>query len=582
MNLETEQLEAFSPEINEIGEYKVGAVTAGSLHRIVFGGIGGFTIANSDLASLNAIPPQTHITQLLVTNSRGKNSKPPTVHLETPPTRKLELGPYQDPIIHFTGIHTANPGKNRFRYRLKGHETGWTEVDAQSRVTRYAQLPWGQYVFEVYAANPDGVWDRLGDKALVIKTPPIWWQTPAKIFYLLLFSFICLAVTGILRRQHRARERRKNEAIHNSKLQELGQFATAITHDLNRVLASIAGFTSLALQESPPKAMGRHYLKKIDAAWRNGSHLVAQIGLFGKRKTETGEKSDLVVVLKECLDMVEVSSPETMSFKLNNRVTQAWVKGSKTELLQVFSNLLHNGIDACRNKRGHIEIQLERARNQNQPAYSISFQDNGQGMDAAVVENVFKPFFTTKKEKGLGLGLAVVKGVVDALEGAIQISSQPAKGTTISILLPQTEPEPAKTETGQTKGDGSKRVMWIDKDRNALKMGISTLRTLGHDAVGFNNGAEAEAYFSKTPLPFDLIVLDQESIHEQATKIIQPLTAANPQLQIVCCSPSPKKENENLLPGHTIIYLKKPLNSNNLKNALEITAKTKVYRQTRV
>jgi len=113
--------------------------------------------------------------------------------------------------------------------------------------------------------------------------------------------------------------------------------------------------------------------------------------------------------------------------------------GDSLLLRQAFQNLIQNSIEALENK-GEIKIKLQKIEDKGEALIQITIEDNGSGIPEENLENVFKPFFTSK-EKGIGLGLSLVKKIIDLHKGRIEVKSELGKGTVFILLLPLSQPQ---------------------------------------------------------------------------------------------------------------------------------------------
>jgi signal transduction histidine kinase/streptogramin lyase len=150
------------------GSYFVGSAARGADGELHFGGINGMTSFMPDAVRDNPYPAQPVITDFLVQN----RSRLPRTKGELP---QVEL-PYRDSVftLEFAALHYADPQSNRFAYRLQGFDQEWTETDASKRFATYTNLDPGHYVFELRAANKDGLWNDAPARIGITIAPPFW------------------------------------------------------------------------------------------------------------------------------------------------------------------------------------------------------------------------------------------------------------------------------------------------------------------------------------------------------------------------------------------------------------------------
>jgi CheY-like chemotaxis protein len=164
--------------------------------------------------------------------------------------------------------------------------------------------------------------------------------------------------------------------------------------------------------------------------------------------------------------------------------------------------------------------------------------DNGQGMDKAVLERIFEPFFSTKPQgEGTGMGLSTVLGIVQSHGGALRVTSELGKGSSFEILLPAV---PA-VRAGAAKADsrpatGSERILLIDDEKQIVQIGHRLLTRLGYTVQTCLDPKEALALFSRNPHAFDLVITDLAMPKIQGTTLIGQLRRVRADIPIILCT----------------------------------------------
>lgn len=234
------------------------------------------------------------------------------------------------------------------------------------------------------------------------------------------------------------------------KIDALGNLAGGIAHNMNNLLLPIMSLTDMTLRDLPEDSRARIRLEKVAEAASEGKALVQQIIDFSRRNTHEGRKSamDLRTVIKEALDLVMVSVPSSINVSEDLGAAELTVEIDQDQITTLVMNLVSNAVDAFEGKVGKMTVSLapekvtpsraKRVQNLHPGHYAkLVIRDNGRGMDEQTLDRVFDPFFTTKNvDEGKGLGLSTVLGVVESYQGAIEISSTPGGGTTVTIYLP--------------------------------------------------------------------------------------------------------------------------------------------------
>ena len=230
------------------------------------------------------------------------------------------------------------------------------------------------------------------------------------------------------------------------KLQTLGTVTCGIAHDLNNMLAIIGGFTTLIERQLPRDHAALEWLDPIANAANRGLQLVRQITAFGRPDDER-EVGQLRAVVESSLRLVRSTVPCKIAMRTDFAPSVPDVCANMGQMSQIVMNLCINASHAIGSEGGTIglavhvtDLDADRAGEMGLDAGSyvtLSISDDGCGMTEAVVARIFEPYFTTKAPGvGTGLGLAVVRDIVAAHNGAISVHSRVAVGTTFDIHLP--------------------------------------------------------------------------------------------------------------------------------------------------
>ncbi|MBW2623841.1 MAG: PAS domain S-box protein, partial [Deltaproteobacteria bacterium] len=238
--------------------------------------------------------------------------------------------------------------------------------------------------------------------------------------------------------------------IQEERLAALGQVASGIAHDFNNSLAPILGYSDLLLSSDDildDKETVKKYLKIVSVAARDASNVVRRLREF-YRKREKFELFDVVQLEKLAHGTIDLTKPKWKDQALGRGATIEVetdlqpvlpVRGNETEMREALTNLIFNAADAI-DTSGRISI---RTYGQNGNVV-LEVSDNGSGMTREVKERCFDPFFSTKEERGTGLGLSTVYGTIERHNGQVDIDSEYGVGTTISIRIPAIPDQPGE------------------------------------------------------------------------------------------------------------------------------------------
>ncbi|HEY3917560.1 MAG TPA: ATP-binding protein [Stellaceae bacterium] len=245
----------------------------------------------------------------------------------------------------------------------------------------------------------------------------------------------------------RAAEQRARELerllIHSQKLEALGIMAGGLAHELNNILAPVLSLAKVALEDFPAEAAARGDLEMVIVASQRARDLVRQILAFGRRQPLERRLIDLGATVRESLRMLRATLPATI--EIVDRIDPvAAIHADPDQLQQVIVNLVTNAAQAIGERCGRIVVSVSHRGNpsdQASRAVCLSVEDDGGGMDEVVAQRIFEPFFTTREaDRGSGLGLSVVHGIVTSHGGRIELRTAPNAGSVFAIILPAAGP----------------------------------------------------------------------------------------------------------------------------------------------
>ena len=318
------------------------------------------------------------------------------------------------------------------------------------------------------------------------------------------------------------RLRLENELRQAQKLEVVGHLAGGVAHDFNNIIQAVLGFIGLA-QDGLLTAEDRDaYLKEALGAAKRASQLTRQLLAFGRRQAMHFEVVDLGELVGNLLKLLRRLIGENIDVQLRTDAAMGRVRCDPTQMEQVLINLCVNSRDAMPGG-GKITITVE--KKVITPSYKhahpwsrvgrfamITVTDTGCGMDKATQERVFEPFFTTKpKEKGSGLGLAVVYGIVRQHDGFIRLYSEPGLGTTIRIYVPTVEAPGQSPEAPVRRrliSGGHETVLVAEDDETIRSLVRKILERAGYQVILATNGEEAVSLYEAHRQKIDLLVFD--------------------------------------------------------------------------
>jgi signal transduction histidine kinase/ActR/RegA family two-component response regulator len=343
------------------------------------------------------------------------------------------------------------------------------------------------------------------------------------------------------------------------KLQAIGTLAGGIAHDFNNILFPIIGYTELTMDDVAEDSQARKNLEEILKAANRAKELVQQILTFSRQSGQVRKPLKVQSVVSEALKLLRASIPKTIDIVPALEEAGGTIMGDPTQIHQVVMNLCTNAYQAMQDAGGLMEVGLETVTvTYEQMTQQIGIKmgehvhlwvkDHGVGMEAAVMERIFEPYYTTKEPgKGTGLGLSVIHGIVKNHGGFIRVESAPGKGSTFHVYLPTLEDAEAPAEAPSLPPEtrGQERILLVDDEESIVAMARQMLEKLGYGVTGFTSSAEALEAFKRAPDEFDMLITDMTMPAMTGDQLAQQLWAIRPQLPVVLCTGYNEKITED-------------------------------------
>ena len=365
----------------------------------------------------------------------------------------------------------------------------------------------------------------------------------------------------------------------SAKMEAMGKLAGGIAHDFNNILTGIMGYTKIATLSLDQQEEQLQYLDQITKACERGKKLIHQILIFSKKDKESEKSINIVPVINESMDFLKASLPSTIQIITNYEVKSSIILIDPIRLHEIIINLVTNAADAIKDK-GIIEVSVSEQTVEepiigrrdmiNPGRYAIiSVSDNGCGMDEEIIGNLFQPFYTTK-EKGTGMGLTVVYGIVKHSNGEIIVYSEVNKGSTFKIYFPISnltiEPELSKNYKLLT---GTESIMFIDDEEIVLDSLTDILRKLGYTVNSFLDPTKAVNFFKEKSNKIDIIITDQTMPSISGFELSQEFLKIRPDIKIILITGFSKNlKRRQVLNSGVSMVLMKPFNIEELATKL--------------
>ncbi len=361
----------------------------------------------------------------------------------------------------------------------------WTKVLPPER-QQAAGAEFGEIISRGLDREAEAVWTTAGGEEVTIA-----WRWRYVLQIAPDAKVASVVGVGIDVTQQRFLER---QASRTEGLRALGQIAGGVAHDLNNMLAGIMGPAELMLlDETDPNRQSD--LNSIVRAAMRGAETVRRIQRFAQARTDLDRQ---VFDLRDLADDViftlrprwrDAAVRQGIAIEVVNEAPAGLtVVASSGEIGNVLMNLIVNACEAMP-QGGKATVWGERKGD----VVEIRVSDTGIGMSEETKASIFKPFYSTKGAENSGLGLAVIHGIVLRHGGNISVSSELGVGTTFTVTLPATRPEPSQLTLESLGGApmGKLRVLVVDDNTDIADFTAAVAKRLGHDSDAVYTGEEA-------------------------------------------------------------------------------------------
>lgn len=362
------------------------------------------------------------------------------------------------------------------------------------------------------------------------------------------------------KKSDRDKERLTEQLAQAQKLEAIGTLAGGIAHDFNNVLMVIIGNTEIARDNvrNNPEKVSRD-LDEIFKASLRARDLVNQILAFSRNTTEGMRPLDIRPIVKEAVKLLRSSIPANIEITQNIAEDSRPVVSEPGQINQLLMNLCTNSYQAMEGGKGKLEVTLhpitlehdlyERGKTAvvSGNYMLLTVKDNGKGIQPEMINRIFEPYYTTReKERGTGLGLAVVHGIVKSLKGAVIVNSELGKGTEFAVYLPVDETETKREEqiiSGSLPG-GNEKICYVDDDEAVAAVNSRILENLGYELTTFTSSREAYDHIALNPGLFDLIITDMAMPEITGDILARKILEINSEVPIILCTGYSEQINE--------------------------------------
>ncbi len=329
---------------------------------------------------------------------------------------------------------------------------------------------------------------------------------------------------------------------HAMKMEAIGTLAGGIAHDFNNVLTPIMGYSEIIRLHM--KQGGDHreevigYIEGILKAARRARRLVEQILTFSRSSEQKESLQYIHPIVKEVMKLIRTTLPSTLEIHQEIDEKCGMVSVDPVQIHQILINLCTNASFAMAGTSGKLTVRLARSdRNKDGKDWmELSVADTGCGIDPAIRDRIFEPYFTTKeKGQGTGMGLAMVHGIISRQGGELEVESELGKGTTFRIFLPVSKEATTFDQVVNTEEliGGNENILLIDDEEQVVAVTGELLESLGYSVTPMTSARESLLLFLKSSDRFDLVLTDLTMPYMTGLELCRKIKEVRPEIPIV-------------------------------------------------
>lgn len=400
--------------------------------EILFGCSNGMIAFSPQKIINNAFKPNIALTNFYLFNKKVNLNDPKApLKFDIDRTNVLELNHKQNSIsIEYAALDFVEPENIQYAYKLEGFDKDWNYVQKQ-RIATYTNLPKGKYTFEVKSTNSEGIWVN-NVRTLPIEIKPSFWQTPlAYLIYVILFLSLAYLIAKIL---FTILQLRANVEMEKKMSETKLRFFTDISHEIRTPLTMITGPVEYLMEDNNTTPAVKKHLKAILQNANRLLRLVNQILDFRKMEFTHLKVIEIEIapfVEEICDNFKEVIESQHIQFEFINRAPDAKIWADPDCLERILMNLLSNAF-----KYTPFGKKIQVLIDDNEKFLTIEIKDEGIGISKEKQKKLFNRFVSFNEDKNkpsTGIGLSIVKELVDKHGGKITIESEEGKGSCFSI-----------------------------------------------------------------------------------------------------------------------------------------------------
>jgi PAS domain S-box-containing protein len=350
------------------------------------------------------------------------------------------------------------------------------------------------------------------------------------------------------KREQEEKERLQAQLQQSQKLESIGRLAGGVAHDLNNLLSPILGYAEMLLQEAARNDPRRESLEQILKAGNRARDLVRQLLAFSRKQTLNFKSLDLNHLISGFEKLLRRTMRENIAITTLLDESLPPVMGDVGQLEQVIMNMAVNSQDAIpgegsltlETRREHLEERKMDDHTVVSGDYVVLvIRDTGSGMDEETRKHLFEPFYTTKeRDKGTGLGLAMVYGIIKQHKGHILVHSRPGEGTEFTILLPVFHGEVTAEEPTvfEDTAAGTETILFAEDNRQVRELTVTILKREGYRVIAAESGEQALERLKGHKGAVALLITDVIMEGMNGRELAEAVQAVSPETRVLFMS----------------------------------------------
>lgn len=329
------------------------------------------------------------------------------------------------------------------------------------------------------------------------------------------------------------------------RLETLAALSGGLAHDFNNLLAAILGNAEVAMLDTSLSGSTRYSLEQIDRASRHAAELTRQMVTYSGRPEPGFQPISLAELVEDMVEILRASISRLSRVEFDFEPNLPAVLGEPSQLRQVVMNLLVNASEAMTPHGGVILVSARTQRRGDLARVVLEVADSGAGIPPEYQQRIFDPFFSTKRS-GRGLGLAAVRSIVNSHGGAVELESEPGRGSTFRLEFPALAGGEARRSSAaeSPRWRGSGLVMLIEDEAPVREAAAHLLARSGFSVLEATDGQEGASLFSRHAAALQAVILDLGLSGLAGEDLLRLIRQRRPDLCVVIWSGFDRSEIE--------------------------------------